>query len=114
MKTVCSFGKEGGFPSDQPSLAVEPALLLVSDKEQAHTFVRKLSHELQWTLQSALSYDEAVEHVSNINTNVRVVLYDADLRPNDWRVFLNTLQNLSRRFRLIVFSRTVQVSLWGE
>jgi DNA-binding NtrC family response regulator len=98
-------------PGTQGRADVPLSLLVVSENEQAHIFVRHVLTSGGWTVLSRFSLNEAIMLLDA--QQLPVVLCDCDLAEG-WKSLLERWTGAERPSRLIIFSRFADVKLWAE
>lgn len=113
MKLSVPVQAEDVIPTDLKMAASMPvSLLVVSESEQPHIYVRNLLRKLNWSVDSAFSHAHAAALIGE--NEFAVVLCDCELENGVWRELLESVHSRPRPPRFLVFCRFADVALWAE
>jgi len=104
---------EGVNPSgSQPDTASPVRVLVVSESEQPHVFLRHTLTRAGWMVVCRFSAGEAASLLEE--EKFALIVCDAELPDNGWKSLLAECQRLPCPSRLIVFCRYCEVALWAD
>lgn len=113
MKLSVPVEAVGAVPLSAPVEVLLPRkLLIVSENEQSHIFVRHLLARAGWQVSCRFGLNDAAGLLAH--EAFPVVLCDRELTEGNWRSLLTVCQEQPRPPRLIVFDRLADAGLWAE
>jgi two-component system response regulator AtoC len=103
----------GVSPSvSNPDMASPVRVLVVSESEQPHLFLRHALTRAGWMVVCRFSAGEAASLLEK--EEFALVVCDAELPDDGWKSLLARCQSLPCPARLIVFCRYCEVALWAD